>query len=459
MLYRLKRNLDLFDMIMINLGAIIGAGIFVIIGLSISKAGPSVIVSILLSAIVALLTGLSFSELALHISKEGGTYEFAKEALTPFAGFMSGWVGLFGSILAMSAVLLSLGAYINSLLGTSLPTIYLAVPSLLIFMVINILGIKNSAKTIRFLVLVNIIALIIFVIAGLFFFKASNFAPFLPEGFGGTLAGTALIFFAFTGFGRVTSVAEEVKDPKKNLPKAIIFSIIIATVLYLSVAVVALGMLNYKLLGASASPISAAISIIHNKILDIIIAVGAIAATAGMTFTGILGSSRVIFAMGRDDELPKDLSIIDRFSTPINAILLISFLVVLAILFLNFNITIELSNAGVLVAYAVVNLAALRMSLRYRKRKTKAKNPYLSESKYFPLIPVLGFVSIIVLLGYLSISALYVTTAILVIGLMYYIYRNARKIGWTTPSKREVPVHSMVREFGSSRNTTKNKSG
>lgn len=449
MLYRLKRNLGLFDMIMINLGAIIGAGIFVIIGLSISRAGPSVILSILLAAIVSLFTGLSFSELALHIAKEGGTYEFAKEALAPFAGFMSGWVGVFGSILAMSAVLLSLGGYINSLLGTSIPTIYLAVPSLLIFMIINILGIKNSAKTIRWLVIINLAALVIFVAVGLFFFKSSNFAPFVPEGFAGTLAGTAIIFFAFTGFGRVTTIAEEVKDPKRNLPKAIILSIIIATVLYISVAVVALGMLNYKLLGASPSPLSAAISIVHNKVLDAIIAIGGIAATAGMAFTGVLGSSRVFFAMGRDNELPKNLSIIDRFSTPINAILLVSFLVVLAILFVNFTTTVELSNAGVLIAYSVINLAALRMSLRYRK--IKRKNYYLSESKYFPVIPVLGFVSIIVLLSYLSVSTLYIITGILVIGLMYYIYRNARKIGWTKVSSREVPAHSTVREFGTSR--------
>jgi basic amino acid/polyamine antiporter, APA family len=440
-------------MIMINLGAIIGAGIFVIIGISILRAGPSAILSIILAAAVALLTGLSFSELALHIAKEGGTYEFAKEALTPFAGFMSGWVGTFGSMLAISAVLLSLGGYINSLLGLAVPSIYIAIPALMIFMVINIFGIKHSAKTIRWLVVINILALIIFVMVGIFFFKPSNFAPFTPNGLSGTLAGTAVIFFAFTGFGRVASVAEEVKNPKKNIPKAIVLSIIIATVLYISVAFVALGMLNYRLLGASTSPISAAISIVHNKVLDAIIAIGGIAATAGMAFTGVLGSSRVLFAMGRDDELPKQFSAIDRFSTPINAILLVSFLVIIALLFVNFTSTIELSNAGVLVAYAVVNLAALRMSLRYRK--IKRKNVYLSESKYFPLIPILGFLSIMVLLAYLSVSTLYIITAVLVIGLMYYIYKNARKIGWTRTGT-DIPVRSAVREFGYSRNSHRN---
>jgi basic amino acid/polyamine antiporter, APA family len=453
-MYKLKRTLNLFDMIMINMGAIIGAGIFVVIGLSVSHAGPSVLVSIILASIISLFTGLSFSAIAIHIAKEGGVYEFAKDALNPFAGFMSGWSWIIGNIIAMSAMLISLGGYLNSFLGTNFPIVYFAIPALLLFMSINILGIKNSAKTIKWLVFINITALIIFVVVGAFFFKSSNFSTFAPNGFTGTLTGTAIIFFAFTGFSRVTTVADEVKEPKKNIPKAIIISIIISTVLYLLVATVALGILNYKLLASSPSPLAAAISVLHSRILDAIIAIGGIAATAGVAFTGILGVSRVFFAMGRDNELPKGLSIIDRFSTPINAILLTSLVVIIAIILIPFATTIELSNAGILTAYAIINISALSMVLRHRRNPKKPKH-YLSDNKYFPIIPILGFVSVVVLLSYFSISTLYIIVAILAVGLLYYIFRNARRIVIT--KGREIPPYSAVREFGVSREGTSRK--
>ncbi|MGI0100522.1 MAG: APC family permease [Candidatus Micrarchaeaceae archaeon] len=444
----MKRTLNLFDMIMINLGAIIGAGIFAIIGISISKAGPSVVISILISATIALLTGISFSEIALYVSKEGGVYEFAKEALSPFAGFMGGWAWLMGSTVAISAMLLSLGSYLDSLLGITLPIAYFAIASLAIFAIINIRGISNSAKTIRWLVFMNIAVLAIFVIVGLFFFKASNLQPFTPNGFYGVAAGSAIIFFAFTGFSRVTTIAEEVKNPKKNMPKAIIISIIVSTLLYLVVAIVAVGMLNSRALGSSASPLAAAAAIVNNRLFDIIIAIGGISATAGVSFTGILGTSRVFFAMGRDGEFPKGLSVIDRFNTPINAILLVSLLVLVTLLFIKFSDTVELSNAGVLIAYAIINLAALNMSLRRRKSK-KSKNKHLSDSKYFPIIPSLGFLSILAMLSYLGMTTLYIMVGVLALGIIYYISRNAKRRSAGKQLNAAVPAHSAVREFGS----------
>lgn len=454
-MYKLKRTLKLFDLLMINIGAIIGAGIFVIIGISISKAGPSVIFSIIIAAIISLLTGISFSEIALHVAKEGGVYEYAKEALTPFAGFIGGWAWISANILGMAAILLSFGGYLNVFLGTSIPILYFAIGGLLLFMTVNILGIKQSSKTITWMVLINLSVLIIFVVVGLFFFKPSNLSPFEPNGFNGVLAGTAIIFFAFTGFSRVATISDEVKEPRKNIPKAIIISIVVTTVLYLVVATVALGMLSYTQLGASLSPLSTAISVAHNNILDAVVAIGAIVATAGVAFTGILGVSRVFFAMGRDNELPKKLGIIDRFSTPTNAIILVSFLVIVAMLLIKFTTTVEISNAGILTAYAIINLAALNLFLN--RRKIRKKNPnYITDSKYFPVIPIMGFVGILLVLSYLSAASLYVIAAILVVGIIYYIFKNSKTIsGISAAIRKKMPGYSVVREFGPSRNKEK----
>jgi len=457
-MYKLKRTLNLLDVLMINLGAMIGAGIFVIIGISIGIAGPSVIFSIIIAGIIALLTGLSFSEIALHTSKEGGVYEYAKDALTPFSGFIGGWAWMFANMIALSAILLSLGSYINFFLGTMIPVIYFAIPALLLFMIINILGMKNSSKTITFLVIVNIIILVIFVAVGAFFFKTSNLTPFLPNGLSGILGGTAIIFFAFTGFSRITTVSGEIKNPKKTIPKAIILSIIISTFLYIAVATVALGMLNYTKLATSFSPLSAAIAVANNKILDAIIAIGGIIALAGVAFTGILGTSRVLFAIGRDHEMPKSLGRIDRFSTPINAILVVTAVAIISMLLIKFSTTIEISNAGLLTAYAIINLAALNLFLNRRRNKSRKTNS-ISDSKYFPIIPVLGFFTILVVLSYLSIQSLYVMMVILAVGVVYYIFKNSKVIaGIQKAMGRETPTRSIVREFGSSRDVPSKRS-
>ena len=434
---RLKRTLSLFDSVMINLGAIIGAGIFVVIGIAVERAGPSIVVSLLLGAFIALFTGLSFSEIALHVTKEGGVYEFAKETIGSFPGFMSGWTWNMGNMILVSAVLISMGSYINALFGTHVAVAYFAIPGLVLFTAINMLGMKNSAKTIRWLVFINVAALLIFVVAGSFFFKGGNFSTFAPNGISGTFAGTAVIFFAFTGFSRIATVTGEVKDPKRNVSRAILISIVASTLLYIAVAVVAVGMLNYVQLGHSSSPLSSAISILGNPALDIAVAIGGVAATAGVAFTGILGVSRVFFAMGRDNELPKAFGKLDRFATPSNAILLTSFIIALFVLFVNFGLIVRLADAGVLTAYGIINIAAFRLSMKKKGRD-------FIKSKYFPIIPVLGFISVAALVVYLGSETVLITALMLIAGAAFYML-------WNRGHHGRVPRISTVRAFGASR--------
>ncbi|WMT52212.1 MAG: amino acid permease [Ferroplasma sp.] len=446
--YELKRILGLRSAVIINLGAIIGAGIFVIIGIAAGKAGPAIILSIFISAIIAIFTGLSFSEIAQHISKEGGVYEYAKESFAPSAGFIGGTMWTFSNMIAISAVSLSMGSYINSLFHLHLNLIFYGIPVIIFFAVLNLLGIKNSARTLSILVVVNVIILIIFIISGLFYFKVQNFTNFAPGGFTGIMEGSALIFFAFTGFSRITTVGDEVKNPEKNIPKAIILSIVISSALYSAVAVVAIGLIPASNLASASAPLSAAINVLHNPYLIVIIAVGGITATAGVVLTGILGTSRVLFAMGRDREIPQSFGKIDKFGTPFYSILLSMAISLLFVYFVGFSTIIEASNVSVLIAYSIIDFSAIVLW-----KKVKRDNPvHLREQKYFFIIPLLGIVTIFITIAYLGSHAIEISLSVLLIvsviyGLKYILEsRNVIK-----SAKKIIPRISEVRVFGRTR--------
>jgi APA family basic amino acid/polyamine antiporter len=444
-MYGLKRTITLFDAVMINLGAIIGAGIFVIIGIAIGDAGPSIFISILISAIVAMLTGICFSRIAMSVAKEGGTYEYAKSALSPFAGFVGGWMWMLGNIIAIAAVSLSLGGYANVLLGTSFPKVAFAVGTILAFALVNIYGIKNSAKTITFLVLINIVVLVAFIAFGIGAFRIINFAEMFPNGLGGTLLGASIIFFAFTGFSRVTTIGEEVIDPERTIPRAIIISIIISTVFYIAIGLVAVGLVPYGTLAHSSAPLSVAIAVLHNNLLGALIALGGVTATAGVTFTGILGVSRVFFAMGRDRELPGFLGSIDKFSTPRNAIVVTVALSIVFMVLVSFGTIVEASNSAILIAYGIVDIAALNVAL---KEDRSGKRSFI-YSRGFAAVPVLALASIGMLLAYLIGEGFSIAFGLAVAAILFYAFRtilsNNRIV---RPAAAVVPKHSEVRTFG-----------
>ena len=446
--YGLKRVLGLRSAVIINLGAIIGAGIFVIIGIAAGKAGPAIIISIFISAIIAIFTGLSFSEIAQHISKEGGVYEYAKESFAPSAGFIGGTMWTFSNMIAISAVSLSMGSYINSLFHLHINLIIYGIPVIILFAVLNMLGIKNSAKTLSILVGVNLVILIIFIVSGLFYFKASDFSNFAPRGFTGIMEGSALIFFAFTGFSRITTVGDEVKNPEKNIPKAIIISIIISSALYAVVAVVAIGLISSSSLASASAPLSAAIKVLHNPYLIVIIAIGGITATAGVVLTGILGTSRVLYAMGRDREIPERFGKIDKFGTPIYSILLSMAISLLFVYFVGFSTIIEASNVSVLIAYAIIDLSAIILW-----KKVKNDNPvHLREQKYFFVIPLLGIITIFITISYLGLHAIEISLSVLIIVSIIYVIKHILESRSLVKSARKIiPRISMVREFGKSR--------
>jgi len=358
---KLKRTLSLFDAVNIALGSIIGAGIFVILGSAAGIAGPAVFISVLVAAAVALMTGVASADLSRLYPQSGGAYRFARETISDSAGFIVGWVWLFSNIVAGATVAIGFGYYLNFFIP-SFPANYGAAIIVILTTAVNLLGIGESSRINNILVTLKVIILIIFIALAALFFRFSNFAPLMPFGIGGVLAGAATIFFAYSGFARVAVVADEVKDPEKNVPKATIISILISTLLYAAVAIAAIGLAGYAALSRSGSPLSDALGSVGLGFGAMIIAVGALIATGTVVLASVLGLSRLAFTMSQNDELPGWFGKVGKKSAaPVNAILASGAAMLVFALFANLPTIAYVSSFSLLLYYAAINLSGIKV--------------------------------------------------------------------------------------------------
>lgn len=415
----LKRTLGLLDATAIGIGAIIGAGIFVVLGIAVGYAGPAVIVSMIIAATVALFTALSFAELGSAIPKQGGTYAFAYELISPFAAFISGCLWLFGQTVAGAAVSLGLASYFVAIFPFfSLKIV--AVSAALVLTVLNLVGTKHSAMINNILVLTKIGILCLFVGAGVFQLNSQNYAPFAPNGFIGILQGAGFIFFAYLGFGRIAALGEEVKNPKKTLPLAILLALVTSVILYIITGIVATGLQNYKTLAGSGSPLTDAARVTGNFTLIATISLGALVATASVLLTNLIGLSRVSFAMARNGQLPKSLANIHpKFGTPYLSILFTGTLMAVLTLVSDLRQTAAITSLSLLSTHIILHFSAIRL-------RKKVPNLKTFKAPFYPLIPVLGLVSCAILMFSLPIEAWAVWAVAMIVVSAYYLLRNRR---------------------------------
>jgi len=413
---KLKRALGLFDAVSIGLGAIIGAGIFVAVGVAAGLAGPGLIISVILAGIIASFTALSFAELGSAIPKEGGAYEYVFEIVSPFLGFLTGWMWLFGQIVGGAAVSLGLAAYLA--LFVPFPIKLIAVSACLFFMILNLIGIKQSSIVNDVLVILKIASLCIFVIIGIFHVQASNFSPLFPNGSYGILAGAALIFFAYLGFGRISVVSEEVKDAERVIPLSILLSLGISTILYILVSFTAVGIVGYSKLSASASPLADALGVTGNGLAVWAVSLGGILATASVLLTTVLGTSRVSFSMARNKQLPDVIAALHpRFGTPVYSILATGSLMALLAFALDLKQVLSLASFSTILAHALVNYSALKLG----KTKRGFRAPFR------PVPQLLGIISCVLLACYLLPETWAAASVVLFAGVVFYLFERLRK--------------------------------
>ncbi len=413
----LKRTLNLIDATAIGIGAIIGAGIFVVLGIAVDYAGPAVVISMVIAGIVALFSALSFAELGSAIPKEGGTYEFAYQLISPSVAFLSGCLWLFGQTVAGAAVSLGLASYLVAVFPFFQLKV-VAVSAALLLTALNLIGTKHSAMINNILVLIKIVILCLFIGFGVFQVNPTNYSQFAPNGFAGILQGAGFIFFAYLGFGRIAALGGEVKNPKRNLPLAILIALATSVVLYVMTGLVATGLQDYRILAGSGSPLADAVKVTGNFTLIAAISFGALVATTSVLLTNLIGLSRVSFAMANNGQLPKSMSKIHaRFGTPYISILVTGALMTILSYVSDLRQTAAITSISILSTHIILHFSVVRL----RKRTPDLKT---FKAPLYPLIPALGIVSCIILMFSLPMEAWIVWVGFVTAVSVYYLLRK-----------------------------------
>ena len=429
----LKKTMGWIDLTALGVGAIIGTGIFILTGVAAAKyAGPAVVISFVFSGIAAVLAAIVYTELAAMIPIAGSAYTYTYTALGEIVAWLIGWNLILEYLVAAGAVAIGWGSYFKDLLlaiNIKIPDIisesvidggYINIPPIMITLLITFLAIfstKESVKITKIIIVIKLLVIALFIFLGITHINTDNWHPFMPFGYSGIFHGAAIVFFAYIGFDAVATAAEEVKNPAKDLPKGIIGSLFISTILYILVAGILTLMVPYTDLN-TASPITTALLTVGIKWATTFISIGALAGLTTVLFTVIFAQSRIFFAMGRDGLLPPIFSFLhQKYHTPSVDILIVGISISLISAFLPVQFIAEMANIGTLSAFIVVSLGVIIL----RKTKPDAKRPFR-----VPLVPYLPILSIIFSL-YLMINLPPITwlrfVIWLVIGLaVYYFY-------------------------------------
>lgn len=357
----LGRSLGLGDAVGIGFGAVVGAGIFVVTGVAAGVAGPALLAGLAIAGVAAAANALSSAELAASYPQSGGTYEYGYRVLRPWAGFAAGWMFLASKTAAAGTVAVGLGAYLDALLP-GLPARPVSVAAVVVFTALNRLGVRKSSRANLLAVGIATAALLALVAAGAGSVRAEHFRPFAPAGWRGTLQGAALLFFAYTGYARVATLGEEVRDPRVTIPRAILLTLGGSLVLYLAVALVAVGAAGAPALAASPAPLLAVARAAGPGWLERWVAAGGVAAMLGVLLSQLLGLSRMAFAMARRGDLPRWLAAVDEArGVPGNAVLAVGAAAALVAATGALREIAAAASFAILVYYGIANLAALRM--------------------------------------------------------------------------------------------------
>jgi basic amino acid/polyamine antiporter, APA family len=398
--HSLHRTLGLLDAVGIGFGAIVGAGIFVVLGVAAGIAGPAIVPALGIAGLAATANALSSAQLAAAYPQAGGAYEYGYQVLTPWAGFAAGWMFLASKLAAAGTVALGLAGYLDVLLP-GMPPRLLAVGAVVVFTALNYAGIRRSSTANLVIVTISVGSLLLLAGVGLPRVEAQAFQPLMPFGWGSLFQAAAILFFAFTGYARIATLAEEVREPARTIPRAVVITISGAILLYLLVAIVAVGVAGGPTLAASSAPLHEVARLVAPGAIATLVAAGGIIAMLGVMLSQLLGLSRMTFAMARNGDLPRSLSAVHAASgVPRRAVLGIGG--VAAIIAATGSLSAVASAAAftILLYYGIANVAALRMPKPLRR--------------YPDWIPVFGLLACAVLA--LSLDQRTILTGVMVLG-------------------------------------------
>ncbi|NYI03170.1 APC family permease [Allostreptomyces psammosilenae] len=401
--HSLRRTMGLFQLTAFGIGAVVGTGIFVSLSDIVPVAGPASILSFLLAAATCVLSGLSFAELAGVIPVAGSSYAYAYATFGEAVAFlMGGWLLLEYGV-SLSAVAVGWGQYLNELTGTlfgvALPDALsnppgdgglVNVPAALLIMLVALLlvrGVRESARATTAMVVVKLVVLALFVGLALTAFDSGNLLPFAPHGLAGIGAGASLAFFSYVGFDAISTAGEEVHNPRRNLPLAIVGSIGVCTVLYCAVTLAAIGAMPPERIGDSPAVLSTiAESVSGSATGAAVIAFGAVVAIASVVLAVFYGQTRILMSMSRDGLIPH---VFERVSpttgTPVANTWIVGGLFAVIAAVVPLKVVLDLTTIGSLAAMALVNLCVLAL------RRQRPDLPRNFTVPFGPVLPLLGF--------------------------------------------------------------------
>ena len=417
--HRLKKTLTAWDLTALGIGAIIGTGIFVLIGTAIvgdahrPGAGPGIVLSFVLSGVTCALAALCYAEFSSMIPVAGSAYTFSYATLGEFLAWLTGWNLILEYGVACVAVAIGWSGYFNKLLtlaGIELP--YWATnppqwaggpegsianfPAAIIVLLVTtilVIGIKESARAAGMIVLLKLAVILFFIAVGAPTVNSDNWTPFMPNGFEGVRAAAAIIFFAYIGFDAVSTAAEEAKNPQRDVPFGILGSLSVCTVLYISVATVLTGLVPVGQIDIHA-PVAEALTLVGFKWGAAIVAIGAVAGITSVLVVMMLGQIRVFFAMSRDQLLSPGLSTVHtRFGTPHRATILTGVVVAILSAFFQIGDAADMTNIGTFFAFVLVSFGV--MLLRY----TKPNQPRPFRLPFLPLVPIFSIAACLYLMA------------------------------------------------------------
>ncbi|MGW2964679.1 amino acid permease [Streptomyces sp. NPDC001220] len=435
----LRRTMGLFQLICFGIGAIVGTGIFVGLSDSVAQAGPAVVVSFVLAAITCVFTALSFAELGGAIPVSGSSYSFAYAGLGETTAFLVGWCLLLEYGVSISAVAVGWSQYVNELLhsltGLQLPHALSAgpgdggivnLPAVIVIAMAAVLlvrGVRESARATAAMAAVKLVILVAFCVIGFSAFKDGNLVPFSPAGLGGIGAGTTAAFFSYIGFDAITTAGEEAKNPRRDIPVAILVCMGVVTLLYCAVALAATGAIG----GAEVAGRPAALSYVVNQVTGStigggVIAFGAVVAIASVVLAVMYGQTRILMSMSRDGLIPRVFEKVSpKTATPVAGTLIVAGVFALPAAFASLDAVMNLCTIGTLAIMAVVNIAVIAL----RRREPSLARTF--RVPLYPAVPLLG-VGFCLYLMYETGWATWIQFAVfLVVGLLVYVGYGRRK--------------------------------
>ncbi len=472
----LKKTLNVFDLIVIGIGAVVGTGIFSIIGIAVQGgpeglgAGPGIIISMLLAVIACIFSALCYSEIAAMIPVAGSAYTYTYATMGEFMAWMVGWILMLeyaiGNITVASAwtgyftqLLKGFKAYLPDFvvnfpiwlradyrsiaamcerygadIHDKIPYLFghipvaMNLPAMFIVLILTMLlvkGVKESTRFASIMVAVNLLIITSFIVFGAFYVKPEHWVPFAPNGFGGIFMGAFLIFFAYIGFDAISTTAEETENPQRDLPIGILGTLFICTVLYIGVALVLTGTVPFGVIDTQA-PIAHAMSFIGKDWFAGLISVGAVCGLTSVLLIYQLGTTRILYAMSRDRFLPKSLRLVHKkFRTPHILTWISGIVVIVCSLFMDLNISAELCNFGTFTSFIIICIAVLML------RKSDPDRPRPFKVPFSPWFPFAGILScgglMIYSLRYLKTSSIYFPLWLLIGVAIYAGYGYSQK--------------------------------